>query len=216
MRSIARSDSTGRPISSLSINIYQRPHLIGAAVLFYGLIGLPVFGIPIVLGFARHYRRLQEFTFAFGLSLIATTIISALVPAIGTYDLLGVKPDPAIFTPGSYLDQLRDLPLVRDGTLRALDIPTLAGIITFPSFHAAAAALYLWAFWPVWWMRPIALIVNTGMLLATPMGGGHYFVDVFAGMALAVLAIVAARWVAERLSEPVRPRAVAASGVAAE
>ena len=33
------------------------------------------------------------------------------------------------------------------------------------------------------------------MLAATPVNGGHYFVDLIAGMAIAVLAIVAARQV---------------------
>jgi membrane-associated phospholipid phosphatase len=83
--------------------------------------------------------------------------------------------------------------LVRDGSLRVLDFKTLGGIITFPSFHAAAAVPALWAFWAVWWMRPLALIANVGMLLATPLVGGHYFVDVFAGIALAMLAIAAAQ-----------------------
>ena len=84
----------------------------------------------------------------------------------------------ADFTPGAYLDQLRDLPLVRDGSLRELDMRKLGGIITFPSFHAAAAVLYLWALWSVWWMRPVALIAGGTMLVATPIGGGHFFVDV--------------------------------------
>ena len=50
-------------------------------------------------------------------------------------------------------------------------------------------------------MRPVALIANIGMLLATPMVGGHYFVDVFAGIGVAVLAIAAARWIYHRLIE---------------
>lgn len=182
--------------------IYERPRLIAAMVLGYNIIGLPVFGIPVLLGATRNYRRLQEFTLAFALALIATTVISVLVPAIGTFGQLGIKPDPSILTPGGYLDTLRDLPLVRDGSLRALDIRKLAGIITFPSFHASAAVLYLWAVWRVWWMRPIALIASVTMLIATPIGGGHYFVDVFAGMAVAVLAIVAARRIGQWLTEP--------------
>jgi hypothetical protein len=76
----------------------------------------------------------------------------------------------------------------------------LVGIVTFPSFHAAAAVLYLWALWCVWWMRPLALLANGAMLLATPIGGGHYFVDVFAGMAVAVLAIAAALRIGEWLA----------------
>ena len=42
-------------------------------------------------------------------------------------------------------------------------------------------------------MRPFALIANGGMLLATPLVGGHYFVDVFAGAGIAVLAIATAK-----------------------
>jgi hypothetical protein len=182
--------------------IYERPKLVSTLVLGYNIIGLPIFGIPVVLGLTRHHRRLHQFILAFTLALIATTIISVLVPAIGTYDILGIVPDPLRLKPGGYLDGLRDLPLVRDGSLRELDMRKLGGIITFPSFHAAAAVLYLWALWSVWWMRPVALIACGTMLVATPIGGGHFFVDVFAGIAVAVLAIVAARWVGQRLTEP--------------
>jgi hypothetical protein len=182
--------------------IYERPKLIAVLVLGYNIIGLPIFGIPVLLAVTRHHRRLQEFTLAFGLALIATTIISAFVPAFGTYDQLGIKPDPAILTPGGYLDAWRELPLVRDGSLRELDIRKLVGIITFPSFHAAAAVLYLWALWSVRWLRPVALVASGIMLVATPIGGGHYFVDVFAGIAVAVVAIVAALRIGQALTEP--------------
>ena len=100
----------------------------------------------------------------------------------------------------AYLEQLHDLPLVRDGSLRVLDFNKLTGIVTFPSFHAAAAVLYLWAFWPVRWIGPIALVTNIAMLLATPICGGHYFVDVFAGIAIATASIMAARWIADWLT----------------
>jgi membrane-associated phospholipid phosphatase len=183
--------------------ICSSQRLVAAAVLAYSVILLPIFGIPVVLGMAGRHRRLQEFTLAFTLALVTTTIISAFVPAIGTYDQLGIKPDPAIFTPAAYLDQLRDLPMVRDGSLRQLDLLGLTGIITFPSFHAAMAVLCLWAWWSVWWMRPFALIANLGMLLATPLIGGHYFVDVFAGMAVAAVAIAVAIRLGERLTETV-------------
>ena len=57
--------------------------------------------------------------------------------------------------------------------------------------------LAVWALWSVLWLRPVALVANAGMLLATPLVGGHYFVDVFAGAGLAVLAIAAAKLVGE-------------------
>jgi len=187
--------------------VYHRHALIFATVLAYSMIGWPVFGVPIALGWTGRYRRMQEFTLAFGIALVATTIISTLVPAMGTYDLFNYTPDPEIFTPGAYLEQLSDLPLVRNGALRIIDFDALTGIITFPSFHAAAAVLYLWAFWPVRWIGPIALVVNVAMLLATPICGGHYFVDVFAGIAIAAAAIMAARAIADRLTRPAKATA---------
>jgi hypothetical protein len=199
--------------------IYDRPALITYEILGYAMIIWPMFGIPIVLGATRHYRRLQQFTLACALALIATTVISALVPAIGTYYEYGIVPDLAKFKPSGYIGQLRDLPLVRDGTLRQLDIHQLAGIVTFPSFHACAAVLFIWALWSVWWMRPVALIANGGMLLATPMAGGHYFVDVFAGMAVAVLAIAAATrlgaWITRGAPLPVAAAPMPGTAIAA-
>ena len=198
--------------------VYHRHALLYLAVLAYSMIGWPVFGVPIALGWTGRYRRMQEFTLAFALALVATTVISTLVPAMGTYELFDYTPDPKIFTPGAYLEQLRDLPLVRNGMLRVIDFDALTGIITFPSFHAAAAVLYLWAFWPVRWIGPIALAVNVAMLLATPICGGHYFVDVFAGIAIAVAAIIAARAIADRLTRPAKAAAAFApeSAVPAE
>ena len=182
-----------------------RPQLMGYLALGYSMIAWPVLGLPVVLGLTGRYERLQRFTLAFALALIATAAISALVPAVGAFYGHGLAPDAfAHITPGGYLDQMRDFPGVRDGSLRELDIVHLVGIIMFPSFHAAAAVLFLWAFWGVWWMRPLALLSNGLMLIATPVGGGHYFIDVIAGVAVAGLAIAAANAVAARLRRPVQ------------
>ncbi|MGA2566488.1 MAG: phosphatase PAP2 family protein [Pseudolabrys sp.] len=84
----------------------------------------------------------------------------------------------------------------------------------------STAVLYLWAFWAVRWMRPIALLSNGAMMLATPIGGAHYFVDVFAGVAVAVLAIAAARWIGARVmkraSQPVAAATMPAGAVATQ
>ena len=162
----------------------------------YAMIRWPIFAIPVLLAAQGQYRRVEEFTFAFGAALAATTIISGLVPAIGVYHQIGL--DPASLKnidPSAYLDQLRDLPPTREGTLRHLALLGLGGIVTFPSFHAASAVLYTWALWSKRWLRPLVLIINGAMLAATPINGGHYLVDVIAGVAIALVAIVAARQV---------------------
>lgn len=166
----------------------------------YGMIRWPIFAIPVVLAAAFRFRRLQEFTLAFAIALIVTTVVSALVPAIGVFQQIGL--DPATLphlNPQAYLAQQRDLGPVRDGSLRDLDLLNLAGIVTFPSFHACSAILYAWALWPVWWARPVALLANGAMLASTPVDGGHYFIDLLAGIAVALLAIAAARMVSRRI-----------------
>lgn len=182
--------------------IHDHPALVPYVLLGYAMITWPTIGVPLVLGLAGHFRRLQRFVLAVALTVIATGTISALLPAIGTYHQFGIAPDTDVLKASGYLVQLRELPFVRDGSLRVLDVGNLGGIITFPSFHAAAAILALWAFWGVWWMRPLALMANIAMLLATPIVGGHYFVDVFVGIGLATLAIAVARAIDERLSVP--------------
>jgi hypothetical protein len=175
-----------------------RPMLVPYACLSYALISWFAIGVPVVLGLAQDYVRLQQFTMACILTFCATAIISTFIPAFGTYHQYALPTEFSGFRASGYLQQMEYLPLVRDGALRVLNVPRLGGIITFPSFHASVAVLALWGFWSIWWMRPFALMSSVGMLLATPLFGGHYFVDVFAGAALAALAIAIAKSVGER------------------
>jgi hypothetical protein len=160
----------------------------------YRAIGLPILLIALALPLAGYYQRTGEFIFAFLLSLMATVCVSTLIPAIGVYGAMGL--DASDFTnivPQGYYDTLKDAPLLRDGSLRTLDLFALKGVLTFPSFHAVSAILYLWVFWPMRWFRPLNLLCSSAMILATPIGGGHFFVDVIAGVAVAAASIYAAR-----------------------
>ena len=190
-----------------------RPALVPYAYLAYAMISLPTFGVPILLGLTKNYDRLQQFTLACILTAAVTVLVSAFLPAIGTYQQYGIPADTEIFKASGYLVQVDEIPAVRDGSLRVLSFETLSGIVTFPSFHAAAAVLALWALWGVWWMRPFALIAYGGMLLVTPLVGGHYFADVFAGCGVAILAILAARFTGEKapVRAPVLTQTVAAA-----
>ena len=93
----------------------------------------------------------------------------------------------------------------RSGTTRLLDVFELGPLLTFPSFHAVSAALYVWACWPIRWLRGVGLIGNTVMLAATPIGGGHYFVDVIAGLVVAVASIYAVNRIGRYLARPRDP-----------
>jgi PAP2 superfamily len=180
--------------------VNERPVLATWLNYGYTMIRWPIFAIPAVLAAVYRFERLQEYTFAFSIALIVTTVISIFVPAIGAYQHIGI--DPASLKNldlRAYTDFLRDFVPVRDGSMRTLELLNLSGIVYFPSFHAGSAILYTWALWPVRWMRPIVVLANAAMIVATPVDGAHYFIDIVAGIALAVLAIVLAKALGRRL-----------------
>jgi hypothetical protein len=181
-----------------------RPGLLPYAYLSYGAIHVSSFGVPLALGLMGRFVRLQQFVIATILTIATVAAVSAVLPAIGTYGEFGLPAQVGDFRASGYLVQFEILPVLRAGGLRVLDLANLGGIITFPSFHAAAAILAIWGYWAVWWLRPAALIVKIGMLLATPLMGGHYFVDVIAGIGVAVLAIAAAKRLSPSIPEAAR------------
>ena len=74
----------------------------------------------------------------------------------------------------------------------------LEGLITFPSFHTAVAILFAWALWrtPVAWV--FGVILNGLMILATPLAGSHYVIDLVGGTVVAMVAI----GIANRICRP--------------
>jgi hypothetical protein len=181
--------------------VNDRTWLIYILAAGYRSISWPIWIIVVALPLAGYYRRTSEYVCAFLLALIATTCFTAIVPAIGVYGAMGlVAADFPNIVPQGYYDTLRDAPLLRDGTLRTLDLFQLAGVVTFPSFHAAAAVLYAWALWPLRWLRPFNLLCNGALLVATPIGGGHFLADVIAGIALAAASIYATHRIVRALA----------------
>jgi membrane-associated phospholipid phosphatase len=171
----------------------------GLLVRSYTLIKIILLAIPLVLALTSRFVRLQVFVLAFSLTLIMTLLISTFTPAVGTYYGLGV--DPAQYTSldaTMYQAQLRDMLALRDGSLRHLELFKITGIVSFPSFHAASAVLYVWALWPVRYVGGAAVVLNLLMMASTPVIGAHYMIDVFGGVALAVIGI----WLAKYLMVP--------------
>jgi len=79
--------------------------------------------------------------------------------------------------------------LLQKGNLHSVALDDLIGIIGFPSFHAAAATLYIWGAWPIKIYRYPMLILNLLMIASTPVEGAHYISDVIAGILISVSSI---------------------------
>ncbi len=139
-------------------------------------------------------RAVMTFSTAWVLTLAASVSVFPLMPAVGGYIHNHVARSQTHVLVAAAWRHLEILGPVRDGSLRTLNAGTLEGIITFPSFHAAAAVLLAWGFWHSRYARWPALALNIAMLASTPFVGGHYLVDVATGCVIALLALaVAAR-----------------------
>ena len=147
----------------------------------------------VVLTLTRRVERLQSFAVSLVVSLAITIAIFALLPALGWYGYL--RFDPAAYPNlGFFTDFVSHLEDLHSGTLRAIPLDDIRGIISFPSYHAAAAVLAIWAIWPIRFVRWPLLVLNALMVTATPIAGGHYFVDVIGGGVVGAGAVLAAAW----------------------
>jgi membrane-associated phospholipid phosphatase len=143
----------------------------------------------VMLSLTGRVERLQDFAVALVVSLVITIAIFALFPALGWYGYLRITPGafPHLSFFATFVSHLED---IRSGALRAIPIDDIRGIISFPSYHAAAAALAVWALWPIRVMRWPLLILNTAMVASTPIEGTHYFVDVIGGLAVSASSVL--------------------------
>jgi hypothetical protein len=121
-------------------------------------------------------------------SLIASTAIASILPAISPYIRLhGVQPEDS-----------QVMLNLRDGTISTVTLGQMQGIIEFPSFHTVIAVLLMYVHrMPSRSFVPV-LILNFFMLLSLPSGGHHYLVDLIAGAAVATLSIGIVRTVTRK------------------
>lgn len=138
-------------------------------------------------------ERCWTFATAWAMTLAATIAIFPFAPALGGYLHHGIQPAdvPGVRVPAAWM-HAEILEPVREGTLRLIGSGVLEGVVTFPSFHAAAAVLLGWGFWGLRWLRWPGAALNAAMFAASVVIGGHYLVDVAAGGLIAAAAIAAA------------------------
>lgn len=129
----------------------------------------------------------RQFVVSFWLSASITLALFAFVPAKGPLVLLWRGPLP--YVPASALYEADLIPALRDHTLHRIDLSNLQGLVSVPSFHAVSAVLFICAAWRIRPLKWPILVLNLAMLLATPVEGTHYFVDIIAGVVVALAAV---------------------------
>ncbi|TDR94828.1 phosphatase PAP2 family protein [Enterovirga rhinocerotis] len=145
------------------------------------------------LGLTGRAYQLQRFLVAYFLASLVTIAISGVLPAYAMFVHLGLTPaDYANLRPSAAEVHVPDFNALRSGAMTVISLKHAEGIITFPSLHATLGLLFMVALWSVPWLRWPGVAVNLLLIAATPIDGGHYFVDVAAGLVIGVAALGAA------------------------
>lgn len=172
----------------LAFSAWQQGH----SVLFAGLQYAYYSGMPqlifvvIFLGMSGRASQLDDFLCVYFVTVLLVIAISAPFPAECPWKYYGVE-GTFDMAPTSHFEMLRD------GRLREIPLGlTTQGLVSMPSLHAATAVLLVYA------MRrtvlfPLFVALNAVMLFSTPIAGGHYLVDVLAGIALPLVLIAMRR-----------------------
>lgn len=124
---------------------------------------------------------------AWMLGLVLTCALFTVFPAEAAFNHHNVA-QPNGATTANFLPVMEAL---RDGSLREINRSTIQGMVTFPSFHAAAGVYFAWAAAGVRWLRIPFILLNVAMILSAIPVGGHYLVDVIGGCLLAAATIAA-------------------------
>lgn len=160
----------------------DRPVIHEILRLAYGTMSAQIALPVMVLAFLGSTDDVRKYLLSFAIALTVTITISTLLPAAGPIALV----DRASFhvmqftgaTPVDHLIQLRSA-----GALIVND--RLAGIATFPSFHATIAVLTPLTLRRYRGIFLVLLVVDAAMLCATVTEGAHYVTDVLGGICIA-------------------------------
>jgi membrane-associated phospholipid phosphatase len=133
---------------------------------------------------------------AIAISLLLTAFVSVLTPSLTAFvhvDLPQIASVPAdIYTPAPTMEALRA------GTMHAVRLDHLEGLVSFPSFHTTAAIIFAWTLRTVRYLGFAGLVLNLTLIAATPVIGAHYVIDLVGGAVVAVVAMALSHWLCRR------------------
>jgi hypothetical protein len=131
------------------------------------------------------------------IAALVTIVVSALVPGISAWVYYGL----AGMDDFLHMHQFEAL---RAGTLHIISFSNAQGLVQLPSFHTIIAIMLTYNLRHDRRLFLPALALNTGVILSCPTEGGHYFVDIAAGGAVASATIWCVRAMRRRFELALR------------
>ena len=165
----------------------QHPLLIAALERAYHGTIVPVIFTLVLLALLGRTRAIIRFYLLFIGACLLCTALSAALPAVGAYVFF--EPADAVrsaISADAGVWHLQHFKALRDGTFALFDVTATEGLVTFPSFHTAAALAIPLALRGLGPISGLAWAVAGVIIVSTVPIGGHYVIDVIAGGALAL------------------------------
>ena len=179
----------------------RSPAAVTALFLAYSSLIPQIIAVVCALGFMRKLASLRTVMLAAMLCGSVSIFISIFMPAVAYGVFKGVTADTfEHVSPWAGFIKMDHFNSLRDGTIPEFDLVNMQGLITFPSYHAGLSAITLWGFWATrkLWLQVPGMTLAFLTIVSTPIDGGHYVVDVLAGIAIAIACLFAAnraiRW----------------------
>jgi hypothetical protein len=148
--------------------------LLYASMLAQGLIA------GIVLGMRGERHEMSVLFRIIFIASFVTCIAAIFSPALGPYKIFHIHGR------GAFLTDMQHLLSHQNLTFR---LSELTGVVSFPSFHAVVALAYAWGLRHAGLLGKSMVAVNVGMFLSIPTFGGHYLVDVLAGVGVMLVSL---------------------------
>ena len=188
----------------VSVMIFMAHHRVLNFLLqcFYGSLLPQIALLVLVLGWAGQRGDVFRFCLSVAIGAFVTVLFWTLFPSFGAFSVYrlpaGVEAHLSLALDRHYADDLVHLLVFGPGWISP---DSIRGLIGFPSFHAALAVMAGWYAAQIRYLGWPAALLNAGVLVATPIQGGHHLVDVIGGVAVAAFAIVSSARVATAVQQ---------------
>lgn len=150
--------------------------------------------IVIVIGaiVLRRHDRLDEMAFLLMTSALACMLVAPFFPAEAPWKTVASPEVKAMLGQEVWSEWRDQFHAVRNGEHVNFGSGGILGLVTFPSYHTCMGLIVMWCSRGHFLSLAAGTLAGAIVIVATPVIGGHYFVDLLGGAVIIVL--LAAVW----------------------
>lgn len=156
-----------------------------------------------LLGWAGRVERIYGFCLSVAIGALLTVAFWTLFPSFGAFSVYTLPADVSrkltLVLDNAYAQSL--IALLQHGPGHIVPA-SIKGLVGFPSFHAVQALVITWYARDLKKIGFAAIALNLGVLIATPIQGGHHLIDLAGGLVVSIVAVALSDAIMRRASVP--------------